>query len=308
MSWKRSIFLQDCFAIIGRRFVFWLLICVLVVSAWSYAKSTFDGLTQAQVIVMGLQEKPFVYRALVPWLAHLLVIIGFRANMALSIVIVCSAVGLFYGIKYLLPPSDELRVSLIAFTGVEIFMQAFFLNAKPYDLSTAMFFAFCLGFLARNNFKAFYGLFLMGCLNRETMFLLTIFFAIWFLKKMNIDSWILGMGFQSSIFVGVRLMLMKIFEENPGTAFHFNPWKLLSDYWQYSAWTLSMLAVLGLVCWLIALHWKRKPAFLRCALVIIFPLLMVLHILFGWAFEIRVFAELSSVVVALGAWEFVDAS
>lgn len=78
------------------------LISLVSVSAWGYAQRTFDGLTHAQLIVAGVQQKPFVYRALVPWLAHLLGLLGLRADLALTLVIVLSAIGLFYGIKYLL--------------------------------------------------------------------------------------------------------------------------------------------------------------------------------------------------------------
>ena len=84
------------------RLLRWLLIGVVVLTAQEYAQWTFDNLSRAQMIVMGLEEKPFVYRALVPWLAHVLVMLGLRADMALTVVIVLSAIGLVYGIKYLL--------------------------------------------------------------------------------------------------------------------------------------------------------------------------------------------------------------
>jgi hypothetical protein len=37
----------------------------------------------------------------VPWLAHLLVIIGMTPEAALTVLVVGSAIGLLYGIKYL---------------------------------------------------------------------------------------------------------------------------------------------------------------------------------------------------------------
>ena len=79
-----------------------LLLGVVVLTAREYARWTFDNLARAQMIALGLEEKPFVYRALVPWLAHVLVMLGMRADLALSVIVVLSAVGLVYGIKYLL--------------------------------------------------------------------------------------------------------------------------------------------------------------------------------------------------------------
>lgn len=80
----------------------WLLLGVVVLTAREYAHWTFDNLSRAQMIVMGLEERPYVYRALVPWLAHLLVMLGLRADVALTVLVILSAVGLVYGIQYLL--------------------------------------------------------------------------------------------------------------------------------------------------------------------------------------------------------------
>lgn len=77
------------------------LLLMVIVTAREYARWTFDP-AWAPGIVAGLQEKPFVYRALIPWLAHLLVILGLRADLALTLLVVLSALGLLYGIKYLL--------------------------------------------------------------------------------------------------------------------------------------------------------------------------------------------------------------
>jgi hypothetical protein len=85
----------------GGRLLRWLLIGVVVLTAREYAQWTFDNLSRAQMIVMGLEERPYVYRALVPWLARVLVMLGLRADMALMIVVILSAIGLVYGIKYL---------------------------------------------------------------------------------------------------------------------------------------------------------------------------------------------------------------
>jgi hypothetical protein len=77
------------------------LLILVILSAREYANSIVD-MVWASGIAAGLQEKPFVYRALVPWLAQFLVLLGFRADVALSLIVILSAVGLLYGLQYLL--------------------------------------------------------------------------------------------------------------------------------------------------------------------------------------------------------------
>lgn len=79
-----------------------ILLGVVILSAYQYAQQTFESLPRAQMIMMGHEEKPYVYRALVPWLARLLVTLGLPADAAFTVIIVLSALGLLYGIKYLL--------------------------------------------------------------------------------------------------------------------------------------------------------------------------------------------------------------
>jgi len=80
-----------------------ILLLAVILTAGEYARWTYFADSRwARAIVLELQEKPFVYRALVPWLAHLLALLGLSNESALTIVVVCSAIGLLYGIKYLL--------------------------------------------------------------------------------------------------------------------------------------------------------------------------------------------------------------
>ncbi len=75
---------------------------VVIVVAMEYARITFDTAETARRFIHGMTLRPYVYRTLVPWLARLLVWMGLPDDVALTVVIVCSAIGLFYGIKYFL--------------------------------------------------------------------------------------------------------------------------------------------------------------------------------------------------------------
>lgn len=75
-----------------------LLLCVV---AWQYAHWTWKTHVHAEQIALSLEGKPFVLRALVPWLARGLMWLGFTAETALTILIILFAVGLYYGLDYL---------------------------------------------------------------------------------------------------------------------------------------------------------------------------------------------------------------
>jgi len=79
-----------------------LALLTVIFTAWRYAHWAIRSTADPEVIVYGLQFKPFVYRALVPFLARILVWLGMGAEQALTVIIVASAIGLLYGIKYLL--------------------------------------------------------------------------------------------------------------------------------------------------------------------------------------------------------------
>jgi hypothetical protein len=78
------------------------LVSIVILTAREYAQLTYDQLWRAEAIVFGMTEKPYVYRTLIPWLARPLVYLGVPAHMALTVLVVLSAIGLLYGLYYLL--------------------------------------------------------------------------------------------------------------------------------------------------------------------------------------------------------------
>ena len=199
---------------------------------------------------------------------------------------------------------SDLREFFIAVLAVELFMFVFFLECKVYDLSTAMFFALSLGLLARGKFKGYYLLFPVACLNRETMFLLIIFFMVYYVKRLETRDWLTGVAYQGFVFVSIRLLLMAVFADNAGVPVLFRAWENLADYIKYPWRSLLFFAGVLIIVWVCMRNWHEKPVLLRTAFVVFAPVLMVLYVLFGWAFEIRVFAEVYPVmwVMVLGKW------
>jgi len=193
----------------------------------------------------------------------------------------------------------DLREFAVAALAVEVFMGVFIIFCKVYDLTTAMIFAFSLGFLARGKFKEFYLLYPLGCMNRETMFLLSIFFAIHYFGKMETFRYLSGLIYQGAVFTGIRLMIMKIFEGNAGQLIYFQPWHILEEHADHPIMLFLLMVLIALTWHGVARQWKEKPEFLRSALFVLLPLQVILYLMVGKAFEVRVFAEVYPVVWVL---------
>jgi len=85
------------------RMIALVLVCAV---GWAYGFQTWKTSVRAEAIALGLEGKPFVFRALAPWIAQVLMALGLPAGLALSVLVIFSAIGLFYGLKYL---SDSFR-------------------------------------------------------------------------------------------------------------------------------------------------------------------------------------------------------
>lgn len=202
--------------------------------------------------------------------------------------------------------TEDLRDFIVAAAAVELFMILFFLEAKVYDLATALFFAVSLGLLASGKLIEYLMLFPFACLNRETSFLLTVIFVVYFYNRLALRDWSMGVGYQVLAFAIVRLSLMAIFADSPGMPFLFRLQENIADHLKYPGRSLLFLAGVLITVWLCARHWYTKPLLLRTAFVVLAPALMALYLLFGWAFELRVFAELYPVVVVLATWSSIN--
>ena len=198
----------------------------------------------------------------------------------------------------LLPLSDEedLRAFVMAVTGTELFFVLIQMDRKVYDTSTAMFFAFALGLLARGKFKEFYLLYPLGCVNRETIFLLSIFFAVHYFGKMKALHYLFGLVYQGAVFMGIRLMIMKIFDGNAGQLFYFQPWHVLKEHADHPIMLFLLMVLIALTWYGVSRQWKEKPEILQSAILVLLPLQVILYLMVGKAFEVRVFAEVYPVV------------
>lgn len=82
------------------RLVKGVLLALVAITAREYAHYTY--MNRAHYLATSQDGRPYVTRVLIPWLAQILISLGIPADTALTLLIILSAIGLLYGIKYLL--------------------------------------------------------------------------------------------------------------------------------------------------------------------------------------------------------------
>jgi len=182
---------------------------------------------------------------------------------------------------------------------LELFCLLGYRFAKIYDLPTAIFFALGLGLMARGKWREYFTVFFLGCLNRETMILLTLVFAVYFFRRMQTRTWLFGICAQALIFVDVRVMVMRLFANSPGSVLWFRPLENVEKFAAQPWLSVLHWGGFALVLWLCLRNWNRKPLLLRTAFAVLMPILLVLYVFLGNAFELRVFAEVFPVAWVL---------
>jgi hypothetical protein len=176
-------------------------------------------------------------------------------------------------------------------------------ESKVYDVATPAFFALSLWALARRRYWLFYLLFPLATLNRETTFLLSAFYVVYFFNgPISRRHWFYGCVYQGAVYILIRLVTMAAFTHLPGAPFILSWRHVLTVYAANYPLTLAFALCLGWIGYLTLRGWKQKPLFLRTALSIIFPIQFILHIFMGWPYEIRVFAESLPLITVLAAY------
>jgi hypothetical protein len=177
---------------------------------------------------------------------------------------------------------------------VPLFLMLFVWGVKVYDVATATWFAMSIGLLARRQMFAYYLLFPIGCLNRETAFLMVILFLVHFGKA----QWA-GVLYQATAFIAIRVLVMIAYADLPGVVMLVRPIENLQLFAEHLVGSIVHWMGFAGLTWLCVRQWHRKPLILRQAFLVFGPLLMLMYLVLGVSFEIRVFAELYPVVFAL---------
>lgn len=256
-----------------------------------------------RVVAYSQDDRPFVYRALVPYLSRLLEnVTGVDVILCLFVVITLSGFGMYYSVRYLIRTYDNSpKADLLAFLACVVVFLTSFVFMKVYDLTTAALFTFCIALLARKKHGVFYIVFLIASVNRETTILLLVLFFIYYLYgNISRSQFIGGTLFQVVSFVVVRYLIMSHYAGNEGAVF-WNDWQFVLSLYLSKKTTLLLVAIFVSFLYPIAKKWNEKPIFLRTAFASLFPIFVILHIFFGMPFETRVFAEIVPTIVVLAS-------
>ncbi len=262
-------------------------------SAFAYAAVYWLGnrnLWQVELLTSTNLNKPWVFRQLVPILARAIASLGIRIDLSLVLVVTIAGAGFYLALRslaFLFYKQDD-KVEILLVLLVMFGMIIFNYGRLPYDLMTALLFtlAFRAIFLCRDNELLI--IFSLACLNRETSFLLIIFMGVLAIKTRMRFVITLQMVL---IFVLVQLALRDVFHDNAGMVAWIEPMQNIQRFANDPGRTLLHGLITLVVLWTAFKDWTLKPYFFRLAFVSLAPVLLILYVCFGQAFEPRVLWE-----------------
>lgn len=144
-----------------------------------YAWPWYFGDLQSSHQAIYPQIKPFVYRALMPWIAQaVLWVAPVRLDILTLILISLSGVAFILALWYLAESFYSVKEwQVIALFGG--YVALFCRYPKIYDLMSAALFTLCLAFMARGMWGAYLLTFALAVVNRETALLLIPVTVAW---------------------------------------------------------------------------------------------------------------------------------
>ncbi|MBX2990991.1 MAG: hypothetical protein KF749_07465 [Bacteroidetes bacterium] len=165
-----------------------------------------------------------------------------------------------------------------------------------YDLPALLLFTSGMLFMIEQRWALFYTIFALGCLNKETMVLLALLFAMLYRKEMGQQTLVLHLVAQAFLFAVIKLIIMNAFADNPGPVmdFHLN----LNLHILLSGYNLVPMIVAGFTLWLVFSNYNSKHVILRAALLLAVPL-GFLVLVSGVITELRAVLELYPIVLLL---------
>jgi hypothetical protein len=191
--------------------------------------------------------------------------------------------------------------ALLAVVGLPPFFRYY---SYLYDFPALLLFTLGLTLMAQRRWRAYLLVFVLGAINKETIVLLTLIFAIHFgpwgvAPRLQRREFLKLGALQFALFVAVKLALDLAFRDNAGRFVEFHVDHNL-------AWLRRSLVTYGAVpvaagialALLVFARWREKPILLRRGLVIL-PLLLALTAFLGFIDELRDYYEAYPIAVQL---------
>lgn len=263
-----------------------VMVFILVSGININSKASFSGM------IYGYAHKPFVYRQLLPLSIRLGQVMSssVRPGSVSVVLIYLSLLGFTLTMDHL---TKDPRVVISSTIGL-VYL---FIGGYIYDLPTLFLFVFALAIMRAKKWYVYLLTFALASLNKETSILLLLPFITYFRTRIPITDFSLLFLAQVVSYGFIQSVLRWGFRNNPGVGAEFHLWSNVDVYSKPVNMAILSLFLIGMI-WAIFYQWKEKPMFFRHA-ILMAPPLVVLHIVFGWAFEWRVFYELYPILVVL---------
>lgn len=263
-----------------------------------------SNMWQVEKLVSLDLARPWVYRQLVSFLARAYMSVGIKADWALVLIVTLSGIGFYLALRelwftlYRYDETEEIIPVMAVFVGTLLFGY----NRLPYDLTTAFLFTLAFLYIFRADKVKYLVVFTLACLNRETAFLLILFYAVLSLiffigyKQLSYRYTLTMLLLQVYIYTLITYCLHLAFQYNAGSTLWVEPWQNLMRFANNLLLTLLHLSVTGVILWMVFRDWKYKSTYLKLAFWVIAPVMVLMYIVCGQNYEVRVFWEIYPVV------------
>jgi len=205
--------------------------------------------------------------------------------------------------------------------GMMLVMPVFFdYGVYMYDFSHLLLFTAGLLTLYKRHWPAFFIIFALALLNKETAIMLTLVFALVYYSELPRKDFIKLLAIQIMIFLIIKISLYFIFFDNPGMVVEFHlKWNIVylitpSNYFRFESlgsgmfafanynirWPVGLnLPMFAVIISAVAYRWKEKPVFLRKA-SLYFIILIIMAMTMGCINELRAYYDALPIVYILG--------
>jgi len=273
---------------------------LVIVVTMGYVYSSLN-----QYFIPDISERPYVYRQLVPilsWAIQNFVHVSFDTSV--RIVLLFSFVGMEEALRYFYNGflKDDIRTEFYIILASSLVILIGIYPTHTYDIPTVALFMYALSLLYRAKLIAFFLLFPIICLNRETAFLLILCFVVYTWKSLPHYQIFLLTSLGGIIYLSIRMVLEFIYGNYPGYDMRINISKNLEIFSHPYVIISHIIIILALVS-MVQSKWIIVPSLIKDALLIFAPIIFIAYLVIGLAMEVRVFLEIVPLLTFIGVQE-----
>ena len=173
-----------------------------------------------------------------------------------------------------------------------------FRNRYIYDIPILFIFTLAIYLLAKNKIGNYLNLLIFAALTKETSIFLVFLFAIR-CRKLPKQKYLFYLFLQLLIYGSIRVGLMLIFRNNPGSIVQYHFLDHIEGYLKNPMGGILLFAFLISIFCIGLTTIDEGNKILTEALLAVGCPILILYFLFGYPFEIRVFLEIYPVIALL---------